>query len=55
MWVRSGPRWLEAEAARYASGAPSPMDYGFVAQERGQLDFAAVRRAAAAHRHEEPR
>ena len=52
LWVRAGGRWMEAESARYAAGAPSPMDYGFVAQEQGALDFAAVRRGAAAHRQE---
>ena len=55
MWVRSGARWVEAESARYASGEASPMDYGFVARELGPLDFVAVRRGAAAHRHKEPR
>lgn len=52
LWVRSGSRWVDAESARYASGAASPMAYGFVADERGNLDFAGVRRGAAAHRKE---
>ncbi len=52
MWVRSGSRWVDAVSARYTSGAASPMAYGFVAQEPGPLDFASVRRAAAAHRTE---
>src|SRR6187401_3298056 len=55
MWVRSAARWVEAESARYASGAATPMDYGFLAQPSGSLDFAAVRRGAAAHRHEASR
>lgn len=54
-WVRLGTRWLPAESARYAAGAASPMAYGFVAQEDGPLDFAAVRRAAAEHRREHSR
>jgi copper chaperone NosL len=52
MWVHSGSRWVEAASARYTSGAASPMAYGFAAQELGPLDFAGVRRAAAAHRKE---
>lgn len=51
-WVHSGARWVAAESARYASGAASPMAYGFVAQEGGSLDFVSLRRAAAAHRKE---
>jgi len=50
VWVRSGPRWIDAEAAHYASGAPSPMAYGYVVADFGALDFASVRRGAAAHR-----
>jgi copper chaperone NosL len=52
MWVHSGAHWVDAASARYASGAASPMAYGFVAQESGPLDFATVRRGAAAHREE---
>jgi copper chaperone NosL len=52
LWVRAGARWVEAQSARYAAGAPSPMAYGFVAGEGGPLDFTAVRRGAAAHRKE---
>jgi copper chaperone NosL len=52
IWVRSGSRWVTAEAARYAAGAASPMDYGYVAEQDGPLDFASVRRGAAAHRKE---
>ena len=55
VWVRSGERWVDAKSARYASGAPSPMDYGFVAKEQGPLDFATVRRESAAHRKEKGR
>jgi len=55
LWVRLGTRWVEAESARYASGAASPMAYGFSAQEHGPLDFAAVRQGAAAHRQEHSR
>ena len=52
MWVRVGPRWVEAESARYVTGGATPMAYGFVAQDYGPLDFAAMRRGAAAHRKE---
>jgi copper chaperone NosL len=33
-WVRDAEsgRWLDAEAARYVAGAPSPMDFGFEAR-----------------------
>ena len=55
MWVRAGSRWIAADSARYTSGASSPMAYGFAAQEFGPLDFAAVRRGAAAHRTEPSR
>jgi copper chaperone NosL len=55
LWVRLGSRWVAAESARYASGAATPMAYGFVAQELGPLDFAAVRTSAAAHRREHSR
>lgn len=54
-WVRSNERWVDATSARYASGARSPMDYGFVPKEQGPLDFASVRREAAAHRKEKER
>jgi hypothetical protein len=50
VWVRSGSRWLDAEPARYESGAKTPMDYGFLPSGGGALDFAAVRRAAAEKR-----
>lgn len=55
LWVRVGPGWVDARRARYVSGAASPMAYGFLPQERGPLDFAAVRRGAAAHRQEPSR
>jgi len=52
LWVRVGARWMAAESARYTAGAASLMAYGFLAQETGALDFAGVRRGAAAHREE---
>jgi hypothetical protein len=55
VWVRSNERWVDANSARYASGARSPMDYGFVPKDQGALDFATVRREAAAHRKEKER
>lgn len=57
MWVRSaaGP-WIDARAARFARGQATPMDYGFLAAEGGELDFTTVEREilarAAARRSE---
>jgi copper chaperone NosL len=51
IWVRDGGgRWVDAKSIRYADSAPSPMDYGFVPDERGKHDFEAVRRATRARR-----
>jgi copper chaperone NosL len=47
-WVMSQGTWLEAKAARFATGASSPMDYGFEAVAGGGLDWAAVTSAAQA-------
>lgn len=41
-WVRARAGWVEAGAARFSSGASSPMGFGFVTDARGSLDFAAV-------------
>ena len=49
-WVHVGSQWRQARAARYASGAATPMGYGFVPREDGTLDFAAVERAVVARR-----
>ncbi len=50
VWVRHGTSWVDARAARYASGAPSPMGYGFVPEANGSLDFSAVRASIRARR-----
>jgi copper chaperone NosL len=42
----SSGRWLEAAKARFRSGAATPMDFGFVVDEAGSLDFSAVVTAA---------
>jgi hypothetical protein len=55
LWVRLGESWVDARSARYFSDAASPMDYGFVAGERGPLDFSSVRAKAAARRQEHSR
>ncbi len=31
-WVRAGDAWVDAAQARYASGAKTPMDFGFEAR-----------------------
>ena len=47
IWVRDARgRWLSARAARFSTGAATPMDYGLVTDPRGELDFAAMQRAA---------
>lgn len=47
MWVRDhGGLWLEAANARFAKGASSPMDYGFMTSAEGHEDWAAVVRTA---------
>ncbi len=50
VWVRSGGRWVDAEHTRFATGAVTPMDYGFAPSEQGTLDFSQVRRASAQKR-----
>lgn len=34
-WVRKGETWVDAKSARYAPGARTPMDYGFVGADTG--------------------
>lgn len=41
-WVRSGAAWLPARTSHFSAGAETPMGYGFSADARGPLDFAAV-------------
>jgi len=48
-WVRAEDgRWLSAESAHYASGAKTPMDYGFAVAPQGRLDWSSVMAAARA-------
>lgn len=43
-WVRAeAGGWVKAELAHFASGAKTPMDYGFALSENGPLDWQAVR------------
>jgi copper chaperone NosL len=44
-WVRDAEsgRWLDAQAARYAAGAPSPMDFGFEAHASDGVAWDAMR------------
>ena len=43
-WVRLGERWVDAEGARYSSGATTPMDHGFVASASGDVDWTELRK-----------
>ena len=55
-WVSSGSGvWLDVNRARFAKGASTPMDFGFVAQPGGELDFAAVQRGVQQRRQESRR
>ena len=50
VWVRDSEasRWLDARRARYASGARTPMDFGFEATSRGAAGWDDVRAAVIA-------
>jgi hypothetical protein len=40
LWVRSEEsQWVEARQTKYATGAPTPMDYGFVTSRTGSRSF----------------
>ena len=54
-WVRdaNATRWIDPAQARFATGRPTPMDFGFLAADAG-LSFDEVR-AAVASRSENPR
>lgn len=42
-WVRDASgHWLETRTARFRGGAKTPMDFGFVVDATGPLDFKAV-------------
>jgi hypothetical protein len=45
-WVLSEGQWLETGAARFDTGARTPMDYGFEARHDGKLDWIAVKNAS---------
>lgn len=46
-WVRGpgGTGWVEPGSTRFASGRPTPMDFGFVADTQGTATFEDVRSA----------
>jgi hypothetical protein len=43
-WVRApeGDRWIDANGARFADGATTPMDFGWVPAREGGVDYAAM-------------
>jgi hypothetical protein len=46
-WVRSeSGAWIDARAARYVDGQPSPMAFGFAPDDRGAAGWADVESAA---------
>lgn len=52
LWVHApGGAWVDARAARYATGQPSPMGFGFAPDEHGAARWADVE-SAARHREE---
>lgn len=53
IWARDAAHdlWIDAESARYRSGALTPMNYGFEAdRQAGELSFDDVRREVLARR-----
>jgi hypothetical protein len=55
-WVSAGAGvWLELSRARFGKDASTPMDYGFVVEPAGELDFAAVQRGVKQRRQESRR
>lgn len=48
-WVRTAQgQWVEAERTHFRGGARTPMDFGFVADAAGPLDFDAVKKQVTA-------
>jgi copper chaperone NosL len=45
LWVRQGDVWVSTAQARFASGARTPMGFGFEARSDGAVGYDAVRRA----------
>ncbi|HVW29624.1 MAG TPA: hypothetical protein VHC69_29880 [Polyangiaceae bacterium] len=54
-WVHAADGWMDARGARYATGARTPMDYGFSVSASGDQDFRDVMRAVQRKREEAAR
>lgn len=54
-WVRgpNGEGWVDPSTAKFSSGNPTPMDFGFVAAAEG-VDFDAVREAVRTKARRQP-
>ena len=54
-WVRDADKggWVEAGGARYASGARTPMDFGFEAREGGTVGWSDVKARVVAKKRAE--
>jgi copper chaperone NosL len=55
-WVHDAEsgRWLDAQTARYASGAPSPMDFGFEGRARDGVAWDELHARVTAKARREP-
>jgi copper chaperone NosL len=55
-WVRdaAAAKWVDARTARFAAGAPTPMDFGFEAHAGGASTWDDVRRSAVSKARREP-
>jgi hypothetical protein len=42
-WVHDAGRWVDARAARYTSGAVTPMDFGYEPKSAGELTWSEMR------------
>jgi nitrous oxide reductase accessory protein NosL len=42
-WVHEDGRWVDARGARYASGAVTPMDFGYEPKSAGELPWSEMR------------
>ena len=47
-WVHGPGGWRDAAIARYVQGAPTPMGFGFAADDHGTFAFSAVQKAVGA-------
>ena len=52
VWVRSRDRWVDAESARYARGAKTPMDFGLEARPDDGIGWDEARAHVLAKRSE---